>query len=344
MLKYLEKDLPQGSAAWLELRKGYITATMASVAAGNSPFQNPDKLWKELLGIIPPQSNNHAMARGKRLEPVARAKYQARTGEYYEPLCLISETELDGQGKPWVFASLDGMDAFDSKGVEIKCPGEKTHRLALQGIVPSYYQDQIYWQYLSSENKLQIIDYVSFNPDFPESEQLVIIPVPLDILRQQELISIAKGFRHCVINKIPPCGSEFEAAAKAFVVANMEAEIANKKLEEAKKAVITAAKGQPQNGSGVIVSIADRKGTVDSAKVLEVLMMEFGISEERIAQIMKDNTGPNKSVTSVKAANDAKRVYDDVMANRFKEMSQSIGQVQDAQASKAAVPEVSPIW
>lgn len=344
MIIYKESELPQGSKAWLDLRKSKITATMASVIAGENPFQTADKLWKELLGLIPPQASNWAMERGKRLEPVARKAYEALVGESFEPLCVLSEQHLDDQGQPWIMASLDGMDAFGSKGLEIKSPGEKTHTLALNGTIPLYYRDQMHWQFLASENRFTSIDYVSFNPDFPEGQKLVVIEVFPDLQRQAELLSLAAIFRKCVQERVPPCGSEFEAAAKLFVVANRAAEIANKKLKEAKELVIAAAGGKSQQGSGCLVSVAERKGTVNWESVTTQLAKESGVSEERLEALKGLFTGESKSVTSVKAATDADLVFQQLMKEQQEELSNAVGQVADPEAAVAEVSAVNPVW
>ncbi len=344
MIVYTENELPQGSQAWLNLRKSKITATMASVIAGRNPFQTPDKLWKELLGLIPPQASNFAMERGKRLEPVARKAYENLFGESFTPLCVVSEQHLDDNGKPWIMASLDGMDAFGSKGLEIKSPGEKTHRMALAGSVPDYYQDQMQWQFLAAENKFLSIDYVSFNPDFPGNEKLVVIQIFPDLVRQQELLTMAKVFRKCVLEGVPPCGSEFEAAAKIFVVANHNADIYAKKLKEAKELVISAAGGKSQQGSGCLVTVAERKGTVNKDALVAMIAKEFGVSEERIAALTALCTGEATSVTSVKAATDASLVYERVIAERNEGFSNAIPQIADPEGAVAEVSAVSPVW
>lgn len=344
MLKYLESDLPQGSDAWLKLREGHITATMASVISGNSPFQNPDKLWKEMLGLIPRQPSNFAMERGKRLEPIARAAYELQTGEQFEQMCVVSEAELDSDGKPWIMASLDGIDCFGIKGIEIKCPGEKTHELALAGACPDYYQDQIQWQFLATENTIKQIDYVCFHPDYPKDKQIAVVNIYPDLTRQAELLSKAKGFRQCLINKIPLCGSEFEAVAKYFVIAAKEAEVANDKMEVAKKLLVEAAGGVSQNGAGVIVSVSERKGTLSYEKLVEQLCAEFAISEDRVNELKAQFTGVGKTVTTVKLANDADRVYQNVLLEQKNELSNIITQVQDADAAQAIVSEVTPVW
>lgn len=344
MITYKDAELPQGSQAWHDLRRSKITATMASVISGSNPFQTPDKLWKELLGLIPPQPSNVAMERGKRLEPVARRAYEKLTGESFEPLCVLSEKNLDQNGKPWIMASLDGMDAFGSRGLEIKSPGEKTHRLALGGTIPEYYRDQVQWQFLASENRFHVIDYCSFNPDFPEGERLVVIPVQPDLARQHELLGLAEVFRRCVIEKVPPCGSEFEAAAKLFVVANREAEAANRKLKDAKELVITAAGGKSQQGSGCLVSVAERKGAVAWEDVAMAMAKEYSIPEERIVSLKAAFTGEAKTVTTVKAATDADAIFKQVIEQQQSELSNVVSQLADPEAAKAVVTPVSPVW
>jgi putative phage-type endonuclease len=379
MLKFLENELPQGSQAWLDMRKDHITATMASKISGTNPFQKPDKLWKEMLGLIPPQPINPAMARGSNLEPEARKLYEQKSGEYFEPMCVISEQHLDPEGKHWIMASLDGADAFIQKGLELKCPGEKTHRIALSGVVPDYYLDQIQWQFLATENQMKIIDYVSYaprtgryamldsnrQPIFTAEEELVIIPVFPDLKRQQELLNMSAAFRQCLKDKIPPCGSEFESAAKLFVIADQEAKVANKKLDDAKKLLLQIANGNPMSGSGAMVSIADRKGSVDQEKVfgqviaeydtaLMELMNEFNIPEERIAkitispdrieEIRAEHTGPSKKVPSVKAANDAGKVYETVILERKQALDNTIVSVINPDAAVSTVTQVSPVW
>lgn len=241
-------------------------------------------------------------------------------------------------------ASLDGMDAFGSKGLEIKSPGEKTHRMALEGNIPDYYQDQMQWQFLASENKFQSIDYVSFNPDFPENERLAVVPFFPDLNRQQELLTLSKVFRKCVLEKMPPCGSEFEAAAKLFVIANRESELVSKRLKEAKELVIAAAGGKSQQGSGCLVSIAERKGSVDMNAVLGFFAKEYGISDDRIEAVKAVFTGATKTVATVKAATDADAVYERVMQEQNEEMENIIFQVADPEAAVAEVTAVSPTW
>ena len=362
MKTYLESELPQGSQAWLDMRKTMITATMATVIIGTSPFQKPYKLWQELLGLIPPVSVNPAMLRGQKLEPVARRLYETKTGEKFAPMCVINEALLDNQGQPWIFASLDGADAFFQQGVEIKCPGRKTHDLALSGDIPLHYQDQMLWQMLATENRMKVMQYVSYNPDYPVGAQISIVPFHLDVARQQDLLRAAEIFRDCVRNEIPPGGTEFEQAAKMFVIANKEADAADQRLKEAKELLLKVTDGKATSGCGVIVSVSERKGAVDTeavngvlacefgipldkldpTKLLAAVLEEFGVPKDRLAEITVQHTALPKQVVSIKAANDAQKVYEAALSEQAKALVQKESVISGDNAVEVA--SVAPTW
>ena len=362
---YLDSELPQGSEVWKDFRKSKISATMATVIAETSPFQKPYKLWQELLGLIPPQAENFAMRRGKRLEAVARRRYEKLAGETFEPICVVNEQLLDGDGNPWVMASLDGSNVFLEKAIEIKCPGEMAHKGALQGIIPIYYQDQMLWQMLATENRIQAIDYFSFHPDFEPNDREACVPFSLkgNEARQSELLRMAEIFRDCVRNKVPPGGPEFERAAKLFVIANTEQKAAEKRLEEAKELLLKVSGGKPQSGCGVIISMTDRKGSLNTEKLHQSLIDEFKIPPERLnpEQILADvakefnvpddrltelkakHTGLPKSVVSVKASNDAAKIYEAAI----KEQQAALAEVDVILVSEDAemdATSVAPTW
>ena len=341
MKKYLESELPQGSQEWLDLRKSHITATMASVIAGSNPFQTPDKLWKEMLGFIPRQPSNFAMERGRRLEPVARNLYEKLQGTTFAPLCVVNEEELDPDGSPWIMASLDGMGVFEDKAVEIKCPGINTHSAAISGAVPGYYQDQIQWQFLASENRFSSIDYVSYHPDVAENERLVVVPVLPDHSRQKELMAAAATFRECLKLRIPPCGSEFETAARHFIVASKEAEVIQSRLEKAKDMLILASGGKSQSGGGVIISVTERKKPADMKALCAILFKEFNVPEERVEELKAELAGASTVVTTVKLASDADKVYQSVIKEREISAQADFSSVS---GTAVEVSAVSPIW
>ena len=70
-------------------------------------------------------SRTHAMRRGQRLEPEARALYIRTTRVRVEPVCL------EHGAHPWMRGSLDGISADGSVVLEVKCPGATDHAVAL---------------------------------------------------------------------------------------------------------------------------------------------------------------------------------------------------------------------
>ena len=238
--------LEQGTPDWLAWRAGErfvdvhgvthpaidgirITATTASVCGGHSPFATPHQLWGEMLGYRKREDASFAMKRGSALEPKARAEYTKIVGEEYEPLCIESSQT------PWIAASLDGVDLLRTRGVEIKCPiSENTHDMAMMGTVPPYYFDQMQWQMLSSDNQLTEMDYFSFAPQIGKAHP---ITVRADLKRQAELVEASMRFRLAVMTRVPLSGSEFDQAAKAFLVLNRKLKFLQAQLDEAKAEV-----------------------------------------------------------------------------------------------------------
>lgn len=139
-------DIPQGSPDWLKLRRSHITATDMSIIMGSNPFKTLAELWREKMGLVPPQESNAAMERGSRLEPDARECACEKIGLDFEPVVIVSDEH------PWAMASLDGISGAGNIILEIKCPKESTHLDTFHNKnYPVYYKDQIQWQLLVSD-------------------------------------------------------------------------------------------------------------------------------------------------------------------------------------------------
>lgn len=129
-------DMEQGSPEWLALRKTKITATDASVIMGANPWKTKSQLYQEKLSDDPPKPPNARMQRGVVLEPIARALFCFKTGHHMIPKVIV---------RGWAMASLDGINDRDEI-LEIKCPGEKDHSLAMRGQIPEHYFPQLQHQ------------------------------------------------------------------------------------------------------------------------------------------------------------------------------------------------------
>ena len=341
-----EVFLEQGTPDWLAWRAGdaytdiygtahqaldgcRITATAASVCGGHSPFSTPHELWGEMLGYRKRQASNFAMQRGSALEPKARKAYTQIVGEEYEPLCLESSTS------PWIAASLDGVDLLRTRGVEIKCPiSETTHDMAILGEVPPYYYDQIQWQMLASDNQLTEIDYFSFAPQIGVAKP---ITVKIDLQRQAELVDAVMKFRLAVMTRVPLSGTEFEQAAKTFLVLNRKLKALEAELDAAKDRVKTLAAGKPMQGGGVMVTVSNSEGRTSWEKVALELVARFSVPETEVDSLKQTHKGKPSTTISVKEAADADAIYAEIL-------SASQTDTSVVEIPEEAVVQPQPIW
>lgn len=339
--------LEQGTDDWLDWRAGRdykdvdgtvvsglidsgprITATAASVINGNNPFTSPYELWGEMVGTRQRKEANYVMERGQMMEPKARAAYCKFVGEEYQPLCLESTQN------PWIGASLDGVDLLRTRGVEIKCPlSETTHGMAMNGVVPDYYYDQIQWQMLASDNQLLEIDYFSFAPKIGVAAPIKVLQ---DLVRQEQLIQKALIFRVAVLNKVSLAGSEFEQAAKTYLLLNRQIKDLEAQLTQAKERIKTLADGKPTQGAGVLVTVAETAGRASWEKIANEFAIKGGLTPSDVDTITKQFTSAPKVTITIREAADADAVY------------QSISQKQITNIvtidEKSAVAEPSPVW
>ena len=107
-------DHEQGSQAWLDWRKNFLTATDAAMLLGASPYTTPFKGWQRKVGQAPEQFVNQAMLRGNREEPKAREMFIQQYGLEMNPCCIESEKHT------FLGASLDGISSCGQYLLEIK--------------------------------------------------------------------------------------------------------------------------------------------------------------------------------------------------------------------------------
>ena len=69
---YLIDDLEQGSAEWLDWRRGVIGASDAATIMGENPWASARRLLEEKLGLHQSFGGNAATREGHRLEEFAR--------------------------------------------------------------------------------------------------------------------------------------------------------------------------------------------------------------------------------------------------------------------------------
>lgn len=170
----------QGTPEWHAARAGICTASrfadvMAKIKTGEAADRRNYRadLVVERLTRRPLETfTNKAMQQGIEREPFARMGYEARTAAIVQEVGFIRhDTLLAG-------ASPDGL-VEPRGGLEIKCPERSAHlRYIQQAAEPPEYRWQIQGQMWIAE--LEFVDFVSYNPDFPEHLQLIVRRVQRD--------------------------------------------------------------------------------------------------------------------------------------------------------------------
>jgi putative phage-type endonuclease len=257
------ENLVQGSNEWLEFRKTKITATDSCVIMGASHWKTRVQLYYEKTADILPSPPNERMKRGTDLEPIARELFCIKTGNLMIPKVVV---------KDWCMASLDGINEWNEI-LEIKCPGDKDHAIALSGKVPDHYYPQLQHQMYVCDSDL--VYYFSF-----DGVDGVIVNVKRDDKYIEKMIQEEKKFYECLINKTPPDPIECdfiemdndlwkECALKWKSVTNSIKEL-EKQEEELRKELIFLSGESNAKGAGISLCHIQRKGNVEYAKIPEL--------------------------------------------------------------------------
>lgn len=166
----------QGSAEWLAMRLGKLTASrMADVLAVTKSGPSASRknymaqLVAERMTGQPAESfSNAAMAWGTEHEPLARAEYEILTDYSVEQVSFVDHPDIE-----WCGASPDGL-VLDSGLVEIKCPNTATHiEYLLAGKPPAKYVPQMLLQLACTGRKW--CDFVSYDPRMPDEHRLFVV-------------------------------------------------------------------------------------------------------------------------------------------------------------------------
>lgn len=257
-------ELIQGTPEWHALRKTKITATDACVIMGASHWKTRIQLYYEKLSNEPPMAPTARMQRGIDLEPIARDLFILRHGIHVEPKVVI---------KDWAMASLDGINILGTKIVEIKCPGEKDHAIALSGKVPDHYYPQLQHQmYVCDAPEMY---YFSF-----DGIEGVTVKVKRDDEYIKKMVEEEKKFYECLITRTPPEPAEddyieredvlWKQCASNWVSVSSQIKDLEREEEELRKQLIFLSGESNTKGAGISLCQINRKGNVDYTKIPEL--------------------------------------------------------------------------
>ena len=263
MFKIIE--LEQRSPAWHEFRLNHIGGSEAAIIMGTSSWGNKYDLWLEKLGLKEPSKFiSPAMQRGIDLEATALMSFCNHIGIEMTPQVTVN-LEND-----WMSASLDGLCTQNTTFVEIKCPGDDTHKVALNGDVPRQYYTQM--QHQLAVTGLPYCYYYSF-----DGKDGVCIELVRNNTYIKELIQKEEEFWYCVQNFIPPEDNyqtletqEWKDLTQHYMNCKNNIDSLNQQMEEAKKQLISYTNGMNTKGNGYKLSKIVKKGSVNYSCVREL--------------------------------------------------------------------------
>jgi putative phage-type endonuclease len=177
----------QGTEEWFQQRLGKVTASrisdvIAKTKTGISTSRQNyliQLVSERLTGKKSDSFTNKAMEDGVEREPIARKLYESKTNSIVTEVGFFDHPVIKSSG-----ASPDGAVNAEEEGkyaglIEIKCPIETTHTNTLMNkSVPSKYIPQMQWQLACTGAKW--VDFVSYNPNFPDTMQIFVARVDRD--------------------------------------------------------------------------------------------------------------------------------------------------------------------
>ena len=181
--------IEQRTEEWFQQRLGKVTASRISDVIAKTKTGVSTSRQNYLVQLVSERLTgkkgdsfvNQAMIDGIERESAARELYMRTRG--------VSVTEVGFFDHPTIAmsgASPDGAVNAEEDGkyaglIEIKCPIETTHTNTLMSkSVPSKYKPQIQWQMASVSPNVKWCDFISFNPNFPDTMQLFVARVERD--------------------------------------------------------------------------------------------------------------------------------------------------------------------
>jgi len=172
----MTQDLTQGTLEWHAARLGSLgaskvddaTATTKSGPSASVAAVETQLILESITGRQTDMFQTAAMKLGTEREPDARIGFEFLTGVTVQQVGLFRHPRIQR-----THASPDGLIVGERGGIEIKCPSAHTHlEYLMSEKIPGKYQKQMIWQ--AACCGLEYVDFVSFNPEFPEDGKFFI--------------------------------------------------------------------------------------------------------------------------------------------------------------------------
>lgn len=171
-------ECEQRSPEWFQARLGLLTGSCANdVIAERKRGTGPLQCWIDLrrrlaceriTGLSADfERDTFDMQRGREMEPLALAEYEARTGLALRRVGFVRHVEYSAG------CSLDAFAGEWEGAVEVKCPRSTTHMAyLLGGTLPEDYRGQVLHTFWITG--VPWIDFVSYDDRFPAGLDLFV--------------------------------------------------------------------------------------------------------------------------------------------------------------------------
>ena len=188
-------DVGQGTPEWQAIRAGRLTSSrapdmLAKVKTGEAAGRRNLRVQMALERIVGRNLDRvistPAMLDGTAREGAALARYESHCGELVTRVGFVACDDLLAGWSP------DGL-VGDDGAVEAKCTEHSAHYAALKSrTIPTAYQTQMVHALWVSGRAW--CDWVSYQPDWPEDLQLLVLRFARDEDRIAEYDSAARAF------------------------------------------------------------------------------------------------------------------------------------------------------
>lgn len=157
-------DVQQGTPEWDAVRAGHWSSSTAAIIMGGPETKGIGELvkrvaWERVNGPLQePHYKSAAMARGNRVEPMARDWFAFSEFVVVEQVGFVQHGTI-----PWVGWSPDGLHSARRRGIEAKSPLHGAYMEALhKRKVPTVY----YWQcaWACWVGLLDGLDFIAYHP------------------------------------------------------------------------------------------------------------------------------------------------------------------------------------
>lgn len=206
----------QRTPDWYAARIGKVTASRAAdvmartksgYAASRANYM-AELLCERLTQQRAENFTSAAMQWGIEKEPMARAAYEAMSGNTVREVGFVDHPEIDNFG-----ASPDGEVARDGL-IEIKCPNTATHLdMMVNEAIPAKYMTQMQVQLACTDRAW--CDFVSFDPRLPPELSIWICRVYRDEEQIAKIETEVKTFLEELDAKIEDLRSRFKVNSSA---------------------------------------------------------------------------------------------------------------------------------